>query len=146
MRTRRDLLWTWFLPERRVEPPGELWLRHGGKWIVFDSGERIQALADGLARFIDAGEVVAAKSWNGDPSAICVYSLDSDRELVLGILKGLGAGGSRVWEYDFAWDKNLSHPLTFLYSWSSKFVTILRSYGIGGTLRLAREVFREGRR
>lgn len=145
MKTRRDLLWTWLLPDERTEPPGNLWLRQGGKWIVFDSRVRIQSLADGLGRFIDSGEVVAAKSWNGDPSALCVYSLDHDRDRVWLILKGLGAGNSRVWEYDFAWDKNISHPLTFVYSWSSKFITILRSYGIRGTLRLMKEVLGEGR-
>lgn len=45
-----------------------------------------------------------------------------------------------AWEYDYAWDKNLGAPLTFAYSWFSKFRTILQSSGIAGTARLARDV------
>jgi len=35
--------------------------------------------------------------------------------------------------------------VTFLYSWYSKLTTILRSYGIAGTLRLIREILKPGR-
>jgi hypothetical protein len=58
------------------------------------------------------------------------------------ILKKLGARYVLVWEYDYAWDKNLRAPLTFAYSWFSKFRTILQSRGIAGTARLARDVLR----
>jgi len=142
----KDLLWTWLLPEKREERDGEEWRLHGGKWIVFDRRGQIVHLAEQLGPFIDSGEIEGAKYWNGDPSAVCVYSLDRERERVWGILKDLGAGKDRVWEYDYAWDRNIRKPFTFLYSWFSKFSTILRSYGIVGTLRLIREVLRPDRR
>ncbi len=125
------------------EPPAidsEAWARRGGKWIVFDKGERILDLAEKLAPFLDSGQIAGAKYWNGDPSAICVYSLDQDRERTWGILRRLGAGDSIVWEYDFAWERNIREPLEFLFSWSSKFRTIVQSRGVLGTLRLIREV------
>jgi hypothetical protein len=140
MRRHKDRLWTWLLPE---EPRGineDEWARSGGKWIVFDKEEKILNLAEKLAPLVDSGEVASAKYWNGDPSAICVYSLDRARDKTWGILKRLGAGDSIVWEYDFAWDKNIREPLEFLFSWSSKFRTIVQSYGVFGTLRLIREV------
>ena len=86
-----------------------------------------------------------AKYWNEDPSALCVYSLDSDRDKVRDLLDSLSAGRDRVWEYDYAWDKNIRSPVTFLYSWYSKLTTILRSYGIAGTLRLIREILKPRR-
>ena len=33
----------------------------------------------------------------------------------MGHLERLGAGDSIVWEYDFAWDKNIREPLEFLF-------------------------------
>ena len=117
-----------------------LWVWHGGKWIVFDSKEKIEALARGVEPLIDSGEINSAKYWNKDPSAINVYSFDSDKERVWEILKDLGAGESRVWEYDYAMDKNIMRPFDFLYSWLSKFRTILQSYGLTGTLRLIKEM------
>ena len=143
MKRVENKLWIWLVPEGRERTPGPEWFRKGGKWIVFDSRERIEALAERLTQNIDSGEIEGAKYWKGDPSAINVYSLDSDKERTWKILKNLGAGNSRVWEYDYAWDKNLRAPLSFLYSWCSKFSTILRSYGLSGSLRLAREILQE---
>lgn len=37
---------------------------------------------------------------------------------------------------DYAWDKNIQNPVNFIYSWSSKFGTIMQSYGVAGTLQL----------
>ena len=145
MRRHKDRLWTWLLAEGPPRIDEQEWARRGGKWIVFDKAERILDLAEKLAPFVDSGEVVSAKYWNGDPSAICVYSLDRDREKTWGILRRLGAGDSIVWEYDFAWDKNIREPLEFLFSWSSKFRTIVQSYGVFGTLRLIREVLTGGK-
>ena len=142
----KDLLWTWLMPDLPRETNKEEWRQHGGKWIIFDRKERIVGLAERLGTFIDSGEIEGAKYWNGDPSAVCVYSLDSDKERVWEILKVFGAGRSRVWEYDYAWDKNIREPFTFVYSWFSKFRTILQSYGIIGTLRLIREVLKPDRR
>ena len=116
--------------------------RHGGKWIIFDSLKKVVELAERLSPFLESGEVEGAKYWNKDPSALCVYSLDRDRKRVGALLDSLGAGRDRVWEYDYAWDKNIQSPLTFLYSWFSKLTTILRSYGIAGTLRLIAEILR----
>ena len=142
MWTRKDMLWTWLLPDTsRAADAGE-WMKHGGKWIIFDRKDAILRLAEGLRSPIDAGEVASAKYWNKDPSAICVYSLDRNRGKVLDILESLGAGKKRVWEYDYAMDKNLQDPIVFIYSWTSKFRTILQSYGIAGTLRLVRELLK----
>jgi hypothetical protein len=142
MRKAKDLLWTWLIPDAVRNPDRAEWVRHGGKWIIFDRRERIVELAEQLGPQLESGEVEGAKYWNEDPSALCVYSLDRDRERVGAILDSLGAGRDRVWEYDYAWDKNIRSPLTFLYSWSSKLTTILRSYGIAGTLRLIAEILR----
>lgn len=138
----KDMLWTWLLPDVERGINREEWLRHGGKWIIFDRRERLETLAERLGPFIDSGEIESAKYWNEDPGAICVYSLDRQKEDVWNILKGLGAGNDRVWEYDYAWDKNVRSPMTFLYSWFSKLKTILMSYGFSGTLRLIREILR----
>ncbi|MFZ2197376.1 MAG: hypothetical protein WAV13_06580 [Thermodesulfovibrionales bacterium] len=145
MRKKRDLLWTWLIAERAISSQRGDWNRHGGKWIIFDKREKIVGLAERLGPHLDAGEVEGAKYWNEDPSALCVYSLDIDRDKVRDLLESLGAGRDRVWEYDYAWDKNIRSPVTCLYSWCSKLTTILRSYGITGTLRLIREVLKPGR-
>jgi len=138
----KDLLWTWLMPELPRETNRAEWRQHGGKWIIFDRRERIVGLAERLGALIDSGEIEGAKYWNGDPSAVCVYSLDGSKERVWEILKAFGAGKNRVWEYDYAWDKNLREPFTFFYSWFSKFRTILQSYGIIGTLKLIKEVLK----
>ncbi len=138
----KDMLWTWLLPDTRREIDREEWMRHGGKWIIFDRKDRIAALSEKLRPLIDSGEIESAKYWNEDPSAICVYSLDREKERVWEILRGLGAGNDKVWEYDYAWDKNIQSPVNFMYSWFSKFRTIFQSYGLAGTLRLIKEVLR----
>jgi len=139
----KDEIWTWLLPDtkRQVEKP--TWLRNGGKWIVFDDESRIKELAGKLAHFIDAGEIESAKYWNGDPSAINVYSLDRDRLKTRRILKNLGARYVLVWEYDYALGKNLLSPLTFAYSWFSKLKTILRSRGVADSMRLLKDALKQ---
>ncbi len=139
------MLWTWLLPDARRDIDREEWVSHGGKWIIFDRKDRLVALAEKLEPLIDSGEIGSAKYWNEDPSAICVYSLDREKERVWEILKGLGAGSDKVWEYDYAWDKNIQNPVNFMYSWFSKFRTILQSYGLAGTLRLIKEILRPRR-
>ncbi len=138
----KDMLWTRLLPETERSINKEEWTRHGGKWIIFARKDSIELLAEKLGRMIDSGEIESAKYWNEDPSAICVYSLDRDRGRVWDILKGIGAGNDKVWEYDYAWDKNIQNPVNFIYSWFSKFRTILQSYGLAGTLRLIKEVLK----
>ena len=145
MKTSKDLLWTRLLPDEPRTIDRKEWMRRGGKWIVFDSGDMIEALAGKLAPFIDSGAIESAKLWNGDPSAINVYSLDRDRWTVREILKRLGARYVLVWEYDYALGRNLFHPLTFVYSWFSKFRTILASYGLAGTVRLLKEALKQKR-
>lgn len=143
MRIVKDRLWTWLLPDHERGFDRDEWVSHGGKWIIFDRGDKIVALGDKLRPLIDAGEIRSAKYWNGDPSAINVYSLDGERDRTWDILKDLGSGGARVWEYDYAWCKNAMSPTDFLFSWFSKFRTILQSYGFAGTLKLIRELFFE---
>ncbi len=142
MRTEKDMLWTWLLPDAIREFDRRVWIEHGGKWIIFDRRNRIRALAEKLGPLIDRGEIESAKYWNEDPSAICVYCLDKDKDRTWDILKRFGAGNSKVWEYDYAMDKNLKDPLAFVYSWGSKFRTIFQSYGIIGSIRLAREILK----
>lgn len=143
MKKVESAMWVWLLPEEREWAAGEEWARHGGKWIVFDTREHIEALAARLGPFIDSGEIAGGKFWNGDPSGLNVYSLDSDRDRVRKILADLDAGNSMAWEYDYAWDKNLRAPFSFLYSWCSKFRTILQSYGVGGAFRLMKAALQE---
>lgn len=145
MRTSKDMLWTWLSPDEPRAFDRSEWMRRGGKWIVFDDKEAITALAEKLAPFIDSGEIESAKYWNGDPSAINVYSLDRDRFKVRTILKQTGARYVLVWEYDYALDKNLLRPLTFAFSWFSKFRTILESYGLAGSIELLRQVLSQRR-
>lgn len=142
MHEAKDILWTWLFPDARRDIDREEWIRHGGKWILFDRKDRILRLAKKLEPMIDSGEIERAKCWNKDPSAICVYSLDRDKEKIWEILKGLGAGNNMVWEYDYAWDKNIKNPVNFMYSWFSKFRTILQSYGLAGTLQLIKELLK----
>ncbi len=139
MHERKDDIWTWLLPDVPRKTDRSAWIRHGGKWIVFDDEDRIKDLAGKLAPHIDAGDIESAKYWNGDPSAINVYSLDRDRWKTRKILKDLGARYVLVWEYDYALGKNLLSPLTFTYSWFSKFRTIFMSRGLAGSLRLLKE-------
>ena len=96
MHKTEDLLWLWLLPEYRRGTDREYWVSHGGKWIVFDRKEKIEELAGKLAPLIDSGEIESAKYWKKDPSAICVYCLDSDRGRVEKILTEFGAAESRV--------------------------------------------------
>jgi hypothetical protein len=138
------MLWTWLLPDVPRPLDEERWVRQGGKWIVFARRDLLVSLGRNLAPYIDAGEVPSAKYWNEDPGAICVYSLGTHREKTRRLLDELGAPASMVWEYDYAWDKNIKSPFSFLYSQASKMRTILQSYGIAGTLRLVREVLRSG--
>jgi hypothetical protein len=138
----KDMLWTWLLPDAKREINREEWIRQGGKWIIFDSKARIINLAEKLAPSIDSGKIESAKYWNKDPGAICVYSLDKDKDTIWDILKKLGAGNNKVWEYDYAWDKNIQNPVNFMYSWFSKIRTILQSYGLVGTLRLIKEILK----
>jgi hypothetical protein len=143
MRVVKDSIWTRLIPDMPREIDGSTWNRSGGKWIVFDREERIKEIAEKLASHIDSGEIESGKYWNGDPSAINVYSLDRDREKTRKILKDVGAFRAMVWEYDYAWLKNIRSPLTFTYSWLSKFRTIVQSRGICGTLRLVRDTLKQ---
>ena len=77
MRKQSDLLWTWLIPDAERNTDRSAWIRHGGKWIIFDSLKKVVELAERLSPFLESGEVEGAKYWNKDPSALCVYSLDS---------------------------------------------------------------------
>jgi hypothetical protein len=135
-----DRFWIRLWPDTPRQTNQIEWREHGGKWIIFNDKDQTVALAERLEPFIETGTIESAKYWNRDPSAICVYSLDREKEKVRTILEDLGAGRSRVWEYDYAWDKNFRSPLSFLYSQSSKLRTILRGYGCRGSWQLLKEV------
>jgi hypothetical protein len=142
VRRTSDRLWTWLSPDAGRPTPSREWLRHGGKWLLFAGLAEIESLAGRLAPYIDRGDIPGAKYWNGDPSAINVYSLDRDKRRSAEILDEAGARGYKVWEYDHAWDKNLANPCAFLYSQTSKLSTILESQGLRGTVELARDLLR----
>ncbi len=139
MKQTGDDMWVRLLPDVPRDMDRKTWFRRGGKWIVFDDEDRIADIASKLAPYIDSGEIESAKYWNGDPSAINVYSLDRDRWKTKKILKELGARYVLVWEYDYAVGKNLLSPFTFTYSWLSKFRTILQSRGLAGSIRLLKD-------
>ncbi|MDX1762931.1 MAG: hypothetical protein R3231_01285 [bacterium] len=128
--------WTGTLPDREQEMDPPLWRAQGGKRIVFDDKANIEILSKKRAPFIQSGQVDSAKYWNRDPSAICVYSLDREKEQVARILVRLGTSRYRAWQVDYAGDKNLQQPLNLVYSQLSKFRTILKSDGCAGTLGL----------
>ncbi len=136
-------VWIRLIPDEPRDIDRKMWLLRGGKWIVFDDEDRIRGLAAGLAPYIDSGEIESAKYWNGDPSAINVYSLDRDRWKTRKILKDLGARYVLVWEYDYAIARNLLRPATFVYSWISKFRTILQSRGLAENMRLLKEAAKQ---
>ena len=139
----KDIIWTWLLSDNERPIIRELWFDHGGKWLIFDRKKKIMELAHQMEPFIDSGDIESAKCWNGDPSAINVYSLDCNREKVKKILEISGARQRKAWEYDYAWKKNLRRPVDFLYSGSSKFMTILKSYGLKGAYHLFKEALKE---
>ena len=101
----KDDIWTRLLPDTQRLIENLTWSRSGGKWIIFDDENRIKELAEKLAPFIDAGEIESAKYWNGNPSAINVYSLDLDRWKTRKILKDLGARYVLVWSTITHWTK-----------------------------------------
>ena len=140
MRIVKEKIWTWFLPDTERRLNLDLWRQCGGKWLVFDRQEAIMALAHKLESFIDSGDIHSAKCWNGDPSGLNVYSLDKDREKVKTILETCDAKRQKVWEYDYAWGKNVTRPIDFIYSWASKFITIYKSIGIRGAIQLFKDV------
>ncbi len=98
MHTEQDLLWTWLVPDIQRDYDRSEWQRHGGKWIVFDAKKRIIDIAGRLGPLLDNGDAEGAEYWDGDPSALCVYSLVRDRKGVVALLDSLNAGKDRVWE------------------------------------------------
>lgn len=104
---------TWYFSDSGTEMTAaerREWFRRGGKWVVHDSLDHSRALAQRLAPFIDARQVHAAKLWHGDPTALLIYSLDTQREQVSRILDQVSAGSTRVWFYDTPL-ANLKSPL-----------------------------------
>lgn len=94
---------TWYHPDVQIEPTDETskeWLWRGGKWVIHDSLDNSRALAKRLAPYIDSREIHGAKIWHGDPTALLVYTLDTNRKEVAVILDKVGAGPTRVWFYD----------------------------------------------
>ena len=57
MRKKTDLLWTWLIPEGERNPDRSVWMRHGGKWIIFDSLKNVVELAERLSPCLESGEV-----------------------------------------------------------------------------------------
>jgi hypothetical protein len=132
--------WTWIIPKEPREPKN--WAEHGGKWIVFGKKEKFMALAKEIEPYIERGEIESAKYWNWDTSALCVYSLDKDREKVREILLRHGLK-PRVWDYDYAHHKNIIRPLNWTVSHFSKLWVLLKSFGIRGTLQFLKGIFTE---
>jgi hypothetical protein len=54
-------------------------------------------------------------------------------------VESCGAKRLKVWEYDYAWGKNVARPMDFIYSWASKFITIYKSISIRGAIQLFKD-------
>lgn len=127
-------VWTYILPgQPRAELKG--WTEEGGKWLVYGSLNRIEELAHGVEHYVESGEIVSAKYWNASDkrSAMCVYSLDSERDRTRAVLTVLGFKPT-AWEYDYARRKNWTR-FEFFVSAFYKLRILLTSFGIRGTLR-----------
>ncbi len=126
-------IWTWVVPDREK---GEIssWKERGGKWLVYGSRIEMELLGRLLEKYVNRGSVVSAKFWNAsEKSALCVYSLDSDREKTKEILYYLGYTPT-AWEYDYARIKNWTRPRFFISAFH-KLSIMLNAFGIIGTIR-----------
>ncbi len=130
--------WIWILPSKPREP--ENWEEYGGKWIVFEDKDKLAAKAKEIEPYVESGEIESAKYWNWDTSALCVYSLDTDRNNVREILLKHGLK-PRVWDYDYAHNKNITRPVNWTVSHFSKLYVLLKSFGVRGTLRFLLSIF-----
>lgn len=123
MRQVRKFPFTYCLPdspnERFLELGSEEWRRHGGRWVIFNRRKAVDEWVTALAPYIDSGTIREAKYYSGftgDPSALIVYTLDSELEESSDLLRSLGVRGRSVWEYE-----------TQMTAMRHKLVTIARS-------------------
>ncbi|RMF88959.1 MAG: hypothetical protein D6733_07405 [Methanobacteriota archaeon] len=134
MAIRKTPIWTWIIPgEPRAEDEAE-WFERGGKWLVYGGLSEMEALAERIEGYVEAGEVVSAKYWNAsETSAMCIYSLDRDRRQTLSIIRRMGFEPT-AWEYDYGRCRNWRRP-SFLLSALYKLRILLRTFGPIGALR-----------
>lgn len=126
-------IWTWILPDNQTEESSS-WKENGGKWLVYGSLDEMEGLSSDLDRHIQMGDIVSAKFWNAsETSAMCVYSLDRDRDRTKHALMGLGFRPT-AWEYDYARKKNWTRPRFFLSAFHKSLI-LVRTFGVFGALR-----------
>lgn len=126
-------IWTWIVSENESQDES-IWRVHGGKWLIYGNLFEMERLGHKLDKYVENGEITSAKFWNaGKTSAMCVYSLDRNREKTKRILFDLGFKPT-AWEYDYARIKNWTRPRFFLSAFY-KLRILLRTFGIFGTLR-----------
>ena len=69
--------------------------------IAFDSRAHVDGWVQALGPYIDSREVIQAKYYSffrGNPSALIVYSTESEKEGLTKILDGIGVKKQRFWE------------------------------------------------
>jgi len=135
---REDFFWRWIVRESRAEEASEEkereWEAHGGKWLVYTDRERIENVEKEIERFVESKDFEAAKYWRlSRLSALCVYSLDKDRERARKILLAMGLKPS-VWEYDYARTKNIWRPRFWLSAFR-KLRILISTFGVAGTIK-----------
>ncbi len=107
MRQLRKFPFTFCFPDEPNERFRELgssrWRRHGGRWVIFNRRPKVDQWVAKIAPYIDSGEIREAKFYSGftgDPSALIVYTLDTEQDSSWELLSGLGVEGRRIWEYE----------------------------------------------
>lgn len=137
---REDFFWRWIFREKKEREEAEKkaqsteWEESGGKWLVYADKEKIEKAEKEIEKFVEKGEIEAAKYWKlSKPSALCVYSLDKDREKTRKILLSMNLKPS-VWEYDYARSKNIWRPRFWLSAFR-KLRILISTFGIFGTIK-----------
>lgn len=108
------------LPNDRAKQleSGELY-PHIGRWVIFNRRSEVDKWVGDLAQYIDSGEIRQAKfysAFRGDPSALIVYTFDSDKNEAWQLLERIGVNGHHIWEYQ-----------TEMNAFDRKLCTIVRS-------------------
>lgn len=118
----------------RKKALGREWEESGGKWLVYTDKAKIESAEKEIEGFVERGEIEAAKYWKlSKDSALCIYSLDKDREKTRKILLDINLKPS-VWEYDYARAKNIWRPRFWLSAFR-KLRILISTFGIAGAIK-----------
>jgi len=80
------------------------YLRHWGKWLIFEPKKLLKELAKKLDFYVEKGEIPSAKyartpQLGSKVPVMCVYCDDRERETIWAILLKLGVK-TKIWKYD----------------------------------------------